>query len=329
MSVSGLPFDDIRELIAGLPDANEDIALIAKERSATLTKAFGLGEVESGTADWLAAWSGKSPSVNRPMIALFAGTHSVFENQPDWQDEGTLQKVTRMAAGGAPVNQVCATNDIGLKVFDLALQYPVADITQTDALDEKAAAATIGFGMEAIAGGVDLLGLAAFGSGAQISNVVLAHQLTGMPVAEFTAPGDGDAAQKLVTLAQQAAARQPADLTDPLELLRRLGGREHSALMGGILAARVNHVPVVLEGDAAIVIAGLLQKLDPGAVDHCRFAASSKITAFRDMQEGLGIETILPSLTASGEGATAGQAMALIKSVAAVHGQSVVDIPDN
>ena len=62
------------------------------------------------------------------------------------------------AAGGAAINQICAAYGLGFKVFDLALDMPTGDITEADAMDEKACVATMAFGMEAIAGGTDLLG---------------------------------------------------------------------------------------------------------------------------------------------------------------------------
>ncbi len=297
----------------------------ADERSRALHAAFGLGDAESRIANWLATWSGKSPSVTRPMIALFAGTHGVLEQIDNPHGEATLATVTRMAAGGAPVNQVCATHDIGLKVFDLALQYPVGDITGSDALDEKGSAATIGFGMEAIAGGVDLLGLAAFGQGAEVANAVMLHALYDCDPGDYLQDLPVPSTTQYVDAARKATELHAAIPSDPLEILRRFGGREHSALMGGILAARVNHVPVVLDGDSAVVVACLLYRLDGRALDHCRFAAPASNPAFGKMQTGLNVPVLNSGWSSSEDGSGAGYAMALLKSVATVHSQSVID----
>ncbi len=59
----------------------------------------------------------------------------------------TKQMVDTFTAGKAAVNQICATFDAGLRVFDLALDLPTPDITEDAALDERACAATIAFGM--------------------------------------------------------------------------------------------------------------------------------------------------------------------------------------
>lgn len=268
VALSGLPFDDIRALISALPQADEQARALAAVRSAQLAARLGAMPGEAELAAWLAAWSGRSPKVDRPLMALFAGTHGV-EGQS--AEEDTLAAVTRLAAGGGAVNQICAAQDIGLKVFDLALQIPVDDITETAALDEKGSAGTIGFGMEAIAGGVDLLGLAAFGRGGEVADAALLKLVVGWDretalAAAGIAP-DGEQAQQV-----ESAVVLHGAASDPLELLRRLGGREHSALAGAILSARVNHVPVVLCGIRAWVVALLLNRIENGACAHCAVA---------------------------------------------------------
>ena len=55
------------------------------------------------------------------------------------------------SSGGAAINQICKTFDLSLKVYELALEQPTGDITVEPALDEKECAATMAFGMEALA----------------------------------------------------------------------------------------------------------------------------------------------------------------------------------
>src|ERR1700745_4519668 len=60
-------------------------------------------------------------------------------------------------------------------------------------------------------------------------------------------------------------------LEDPLEVLRRLGGRELAAIAGTIIAARTQ-VAVLLEGFAATAAAAVLHRANPAALDHCLLA---------------------------------------------------------
>ena len=66
MANSGLPFDDFRELLANLPGPVTQALVDARARDSQLTKPPGaLGRLEE-IAFWLAAWSGRKPSITRP-----------------------------------------------------------------------------------------------------------------------------------------------------------------------------------------------------------------------------------------------------------------------
>jgi len=327
VSLSGLPFDDIRDLIQQLPDGDMAAGQLAATRSDDLAKIFGSQERHATLAEWLAIWSGKSPNVSRPILALFAGNHGVSERYQGNMGEETLDIVTRLAAGGSAANQVCSSYDIGLKVFDLALQYPVDDISSGDALDEKGSAATIGFGMEAIAGGVDLLGLSAFGKGSQIANAAF------MDILLDQKPGinndNDDNALKLRSVVDEVVDRHSSAQGNSLELLRRIGGREHSAIAGAILAARVNHVPAILEGMTATSIVLLLQKMNPGLCDHCCFAglpsgADVDAATYRAAIKQSNLHVVLDGFGMAHDGANAALAIGVLKSVATQHSDNVI-----
>jgi hypothetical protein len=80
MSAAKPPFDSIRDLIASMPEASEASRQTVRARQAELTKPLGsLGLLEEIVA-FLAAWQGKrEPSIDRPLVAVFAGNHGVVE----------------------------------------------------------------------------------------------------------------------------------------------------------------------------------------------------------------------------------------------------------
>ncbi len=91
---------------------------------------------------------------------------------------------------------------------------------------------------------------------------------------------------------------------DPLELLRRLGGRESAALAGAILAARTQRTPVLLDGAPAVAAAAVLAAIDPAAIAHCRLAephpAAAAIGLAAVGEPDLGLEDGAGALAALG-----------------------------
>lgn len=283
---SGLPFDDIRNLVSSLPPLDEDAKAHTNAQLETLSEE-GEGKLAE-VCTWLSASTGRSPSVTRPLVTLFAGTHAL-ENR---LDQGTssgdlLEEVTKISAGGEVVNRLCAQHDIGLKVFDLALQIPVEDISVEPALDEKGCAGTIAFGMEAIAGGTDLLCLASLGNQLSISNIALLNILTDVDAEGLLSlrgsenPDDREALEKAIEFATPHK-------DNPLEVLRRVGGRETAALCGGILSARTEHVPLIINGAGALAAAAVLHAMNPTALDHVMFGSQQTGSWLAKIQENLG-----------------------------------------
>jgi nicotinate-nucleotide--dimethylbenzimidazole phosphoribosyltransferase len=320
---SGLPFDDFRNLLKNLPGPDEAAVAAVRERDAQLTKPAGsLGRLEE-IAEWLAAWTGRVPAVTRPLVAVFAGNHGVVnQGVAPYPQSVTAQMVANFAAGGAAVNQICIANDLGLKVFDLALDYPTSDITQDAAMDEKTCAATMAFGMEAIAGGTDLLCIGEMGIGNTTVAAAIFHGLYGGDAAEWVGPGTGSAGEvltrKIDAVARAVELHRP-HLGDPLELLRRLGGREVAAMAGAILAARAERIPVIIDGYVATAAAAVLHAANPTALDHCLAGHVSAEPAHAKALARIGKEPLLSLGMRLGEGSGAALAAGIVKAAALCH----------
>src|SRR6476659_5176328 len=191
-TATGLPFDDFRALLAKMPAGDAAAAAKVRERERVLTKPPGsLGRLEEIVA-WLAEWQGRAPPVvQRPLVAVFAGNHGVVARGVSAYPQAvTVQMVANFAAGGAAINQICATYDLALKVYDLALDVPTRDIAEGSALEEAECAATMAFGMEAIAG-VDLLCIGEMGIGNTTVAAAIYAALFGGRVEEWIGAGTG------------------------------------------------------------------------------------------------------------------------------------------
>jgi nicotinate-nucleotide--dimethylbenzimidazole phosphoribosyltransferase len=309
------PFDDIRRLIATMPGPDEAAVAAVRERDRGLVKpAASLGRLE-WIAEWLAAWQAKPmPSVDRPLVCVFAASHGVVG--PEAADR-TRAMLETFAAGGGAINQVCASLGLGFKVFDLAIDIPTGDIRTAAAMDEKACVATMAFGMEAIAGGADLLGIGESGAGNRLVAAAIFAALYGGPAERWV--GEGEDRARHAAIVEAAVAHHRAGLNDPLEILRRVGGREIAAVAGAILAARLQRIPVVLDGYAATAAAAILHAIHPATLDHCVAGHLAADPAHREVLERIGKIPLLALGLGIGEGTGAALAMGIVKAAAAIH----------
>lgn len=318
---SALPFDDFRSLMQALPGGDEAAANRVRTIFAKAEKPAGsLGRMED-VAAWLAEWSGRAPpAINRPLVAIFAGNHGVAgQGVSPRPVEATARAVELCAAGGAAINPVCLSYDLGLKVFDLALDLPTGDITKEAALDERNCAATMAFGMEAVAGGTDLLCLGDLGVGNSTVAAAILCMLYGGEGADWVGPGSGADAAMMARKAEAvdaAVAFHGSHRGDPFEVLRRVGGREFAAIAGAIIAARAEKVPVILDGYGGIAAASVLHAVNPAILDHCLIAQKPTEPGLARAVERLGLQPLLDLGLAHGEGVGAALAAGVVRTAA-------------
>lgn len=323
-SMSGLPFDDFRELVRAMPGPDEGAVAAVRARNAELTKPLGsLGRLEDLT-EWLAAWQRMDkPAVRHPMVSIFAASHGVTaKGVSAFPAEVNAQMVANFSAGGAAINQLCKSYNYGLKVFELALELPTPDITEEDAFDEAGCAATMAFGMESVAGGMDLLMLGEMGIGNTTVAAAIYHALYGGEAADWIGRGTGvdDAGlQRKRDAVAAAVARLGSAKRDGFEVLRRVGGREIAAMVGAIIAARHQNIPVVADGYVVTAAVAVLHAVDPQSVDHVQIGHASVEGAHRDVIARLGKAPIIDLGFRLGEGTGAAVAGSIIRAAADVH----------
>ncbi|HWW25426.1 MAG TPA: nicotinate-nucleotide--dimethylbenzimidazole phosphoribosyltransferase, partial [Caulobacter sp.] len=103
------------------------------------------------------------------------------------------------------------------------------------------------------------------------------------------------------------------DLSDPLQALRQLGGRETAALVGAILAARVQKIPVLLDGYAAAAAAAVLHAIDPSLIAHCQAGHVGIAKGHARLLDALGKRPLIALDIAEEEGVGGVTALALVR----------------
>jgi nicotinate-nucleotide--dimethylbenzimidazole phosphoribosyltransferase len=317
------PFDDIRALLRDMPAADDKALTVARGRQAQLTKPAGsLGRLEE-IAEFLAAWQGGPPHVDNALVAVFAGNHGVAaQGVSSFPPSVTEAMVANFQAGGAAINQICKTFDLSLKVYELALSQPTGDITLGAAMDERGCAATMAFGMEALAGAPDLLILGEMGIGNTTVAAAVYAALYGGEAEEWVGRGTGvdDAGlARKADAVRRALAFHKDHLDDPLQVLARLGGREIAAMAGAILGARHQRVPVLLDGFVVCAAAAVLHALDSTALDHCLAGHVSAENAHARALREIDKAPLLNLGMRLGEGTGAAVAVGIVKAAVACH----------
>lgn len=186
---------------------------------------------------WLAAAQNlPRPEIRHPRIALFMARHGAF---PDRQE--TLDMALGQLNNGS--HRLCALAqeaNADLQVYELGLDSPPRDFRREISLLAHEAAHAASYGLMAVQPGIDLL------------------------VAGCLNPVANTAGAEVLRMLGTGA--------EAFDALSTAGGLDIAALLGALIAARLAHIPVVLDGEGAIAAAAVLEALHPGAAAHTKSA---------------------------------------------------------
>lgn len=315
------PLDDVRDLILKPvetdPESGRKVhqALLGMGREGDFGR---LGEA----AEWLATWQRRfPPRIEKPTLAIFAGSHGLVESGVSLSsNEDTRAHIEALKSGRAPLSAIAAQVGANVRVFELALDKPTPSIAETAAMSERECAATIAFGFEAVEDNPDLLAIAVSGAGVGTVAAAVACALYGgspeywvRPSAQ-TPPG---LSKKRVELVSAALKVHRGHLSDPLESLRCLGGRELAACVGAIIAARHQGIPVLLDGFATTIAAGIVHAVSPQAVSHCLASHITQRPAHEAALERIGLKPLVQLEFQTGSGLGSATAVGLLKTACA------------
>lgn len=315
---------EIREILSRLPGPDEAAAAQAADREGQLTKPPGaLARLEE-LSEWLSRWQGRHPpQLDRPRVAVFAGNHGVAARGVSaFPAEVTVQMVANFRAGGAAINQLCKTFDAELQVYEMGLEEPTADFSQGPAMGDGECAGAMAYGMLAVQEGVDVICLGEMGIANTTSAAALCHALYGGKAEDWTGPGTGVAGSALdnkIRIVAESVALHGDAKGDPLEIMRRLGGRELAAITGAVIAARMGRVPVVLDGYATTAAAAILHAIDPALIDHCVVAHCSAEPGHIRLLKAIGKEPLLNLGMRLGEASGAALALGILRAAVNCH----------
>jgi len=313
-----------RDDLEALPAPDRAARAAAAARQSELTKPPGsLGRLEA-IAVHMAAWQGRAvPTIDRGAVLIFAGSHGIAaEGVSAYPPEVTAQMVANFRAGGAAINQLARAAGLSLEVVPLAVDRPTAPFNHGAAMDATDLAATLDAGRRSVGDGLDLLVLGEMGIANTTSAAALYAAVLGGDGTRWAGPGtgvDGPNLARKARVIDDALAHHAAALDDPLEALRRLGGRELAAVAGALLEARRRRIPVILDGFGVCAAAAVLWRLQPDALAHCLAGHVSAEPAHRRALDRMGLVPLLDLGMRLGEASGGATAALIVRAALAVH----------
>lgn len=338
--------DRVSGLAAEIPPADGGAAARGRERHLALLKPPGsLGRLEELGARLCGVAGACPPPVPEdPAVVVCAGDHGVLaRGVSPWPQSITAAMVRNFCTGGAAVNAIAKTVGARVTVLDVGVasepeRHPrlrtarrrpgTDDLSRGPAMSREEAAGALvagaGVAEELVGSGVDLLITGDMGIGNTTPASALISAFTGRPPAETTGRGTGidDETLKLkVSVIEKAMDLHRPDPGDPLGVLAAVGGLEHAAIVGVILAGAAAGVPVVLDGlvsDSAALVAAALAPECAGYVIAGHLSAEPGATV---ALEHLVLEPLLDLDMRLGEGTGGLLAVPLVRAAARVLGE--------
>lgn len=307
------------------PDARAGAA--ARRRQDLLTKPAGaLGRLED-LSIWVSACQGLCPPTefSRARVVVFAGDHGVAQaGVSAYPPEVTAQMVATVESGRAAINVLADVAGATVRLVDMAVGRPSANIADQDALthDDMVAALAAGRRVadEEVDGGADILIAGDLGIGNTTAATALVAAVTGAEPVAVVGRGTGidDAGWGRKTAAVRDALYRTRRLEgDPLALLAACGGADLAAMAGFCAQAALRRTPVLLDGLVVTAAALIAERLAPGAKAWWQAGHRSTEPAHTLALNHLGLDPIVDLKMRLGEGTGAAVALPIVRAAVA------------
>ena len=278
------------------------------ERAAQILRPSGALAWLDELAEWIAGWHRTDrPRVERPVGLIFAADHGVAaaEAVSAYPVDVTAAMFDAYRHGRSTINAFARQVGATVVAVDVGIGKPTNDIRFEAALDPDRFDETVDAAVAAVDRlDGDLLVVGEMGIGNTTPSAAISAALAGGETAAWVGRGTGvdDAGLARKRVAVQQAVRRIAGVTDPIEVLREVGGAELVAIAAAVVAARHRSLPVVLDGYVVTSSVLPLVMIDPSALDHCIVGHCSAEPGHRRLLEKIGKRPLLDLDMRLGEG---------------------------
>ena len=265
--------------------------------------------------------------MRKPAALIFAADHGVAAaGVSKYPVDVTGAMLAAYRAGKSTVSAFAAAAGATVDAIDVGVGNPTGDIRVEAALSHERFEQCVQAGRDAVdALDADLLVLGEMGIGNTTAAAAVTAALLGGDVVEWVGRGTGvdDEGLGRKQDAVIASTQRIASVTDPLEVLRQVGGAELVAMAAAAVAARQRHLPVLLDGYVVTSAVLPLHVAAPGALAHCQVGHCSAEPGHRRLVQHLGKQPLLDLGMRLGEGSGAMAAVPLVRMACA----GITDVP--
>jgi nicotinate-nucleotide--dimethylbenzimidazole phosphoribosyltransferase len=315
--------------LADLPTCDPAARRAVHERAANILRPSGALAWLDEIAAWVAGWQRTDqPRVDRPGGLIFAADHGIAAaTKVSAYPTGITEAMfTAYEQGRSTINAFARIAGAEVRAIDVGIGEPTGDIRFEAALSPERFDEITRVAFDAVDRlDHDLLVLGEMGIGNTTPSAAIAAALAGGETAAWVGRGTGvdDEGLARKRAAVQEAQRRIAGITDPIEILREVGGAELTAIAAATVAARHRSLPVVLDGYVVTAAVLPLHFADAEALDHCTVGHCSSEPGHRRLLERLGKRPLLGLDMRLGEGSGAMAAVPLIAMACA----GITDVP--
>ena len=314
----------------------------AVARLNSLTKPLGsLGRLEEIAARLVEIREEERPRFPKKVIFTLAADHGVAdEGVSAYPKAVTQQMVLNFLAGGAAINVLARQGGIEVVVVDIGVDGDLGEakglvhakvgrgtrnMAQGPAMSEAELYSALGVGSElanwAEKHGYTLIGTGEMGIGNTTAASAITSVLARRPVALVTGRGTGldePGLKRKIEVIERALEVNRPDPSDPLGLLRKVGGLEIVGLAGLIVGAAARRIPVVVDGFISTAAAAIACALEPKVRGFLFAGHQSSEPGHAALLEIIGDTPLLDLQMRLGEGTGAALAMGLIDAAARI-----------
>ncbi|HSM64896.1 MAG TPA: nicotinate-nucleotide--dimethylbenzimidazole phosphoribosyltransferase [Ilumatobacteraceae bacterium] len=323
------PTDRLRDRLHDLPTCDSAARAAVHERAAHILRPSGALAWLDDIAEWVAGWQRTPrPRIERPVGLIFAADHGVAAaTKVSAYPTGVTEAMfSAYREGRSTISAFARLAGAEVSAVDVGIGRPTGDIRYEAALTPERFDDIVAIAFDAVDRlDGDLLVLGEMGIGNTTPSAAISAALAGGETAAWVGRGTGIDDESLARKRQavQESVRRIAGITDPLEILREVGGAEIVAITAATVAARHRSIPVVLDGYVVTSAVLPLNEIDPSILDHCTVGHCSAEPGHRKLLERLGKAPLLDLDMRLGEGSGAMAAVPLIAMACA----GITDVP--